>query len=240
MTSFIQNILSSRIIEIPWKHQIIDNFFDQETFKDLEQQCQQLLKKYGTSKNATIDPVNITMIKDELGAPLYDRLFEYNRLLLWHANEILNLYPNHRSYDSYYSMPSFHFINGDAGYHHIHDETLDKTLSIVVYIGPEVSHGTKIYSSESENDFCFEIPWKPNRALLFCGEQRKTWHSFGSSEHPRATMNFFLRENILPEIVSVTETEVTVKYKTGEEETSLIDIETFELLKLIKSKKLFY
>jgi hypothetical protein len=236
--AFIENILNSKILEDPWKHQIVDDFFDQETFVLLRAKCKTLIRKYGTPKDSNIDPTNITMIKHDLGLFLYDRLFEYNGLLLKYHKEILDLYPDHRSYESYYSMPSFHFITGDAGYHHIHDETLDKTLSIVVYLDPEISHGTKIYSGESENDFCFEVPWKPNRALFFCGEKQKTWHSFGSSSYPRCTMNFFLRQNILPEIINVTESEITIRHLNGNKETLKIDTETQEIINLIQAKKL--
>lgn len=71
--------------------------------------------------------------------------------------------------------------------HKIHDEAEFKIMSAVVYIGPKQSHGTTFYLEEQ-----FEIQWKPNRLMVFCGETDVTWHDYKSTEETRLTYNYFL------------------------------------------------
>jgi len=69
----------------------------------------------------------------------------------------------------------------------VHDEAEFKIMSAVVYLGPEKSNGTKFYMDEE-----FEIEWKPNRLMVFCGETGVTWHDYSSGVEPRFTYNYFL------------------------------------------------
>lgn len=194
---FIENIVSSKVIADPWQHQVIDNFFDHRAFTELRSFCEKNFSKYAITRNSTIDPINLIDLKKVMPSSLYQNLWDYNKLILKNSKDLLENFPDHRRHHNYYSMPSFHFMDKTAGEHPIHDETLDKCLSIVLYISPDVSHGTKIYSSPSKESFVNEIRWKPNRALLFCGRESTTWHSFGTGQHDRITLNFFLRKSDL-------------------------------------------
>lgn len=231
---FVKNILDSPVIKHPWPHQIVDNFLDEKTFKSLEDLVKSLLPRYSIKKDQSIDPVDLLALKDEMHEDLYNSLFHYNKLLLDHHTDLMSLYPNHRSYQSYYSMPSFHFMDRNAGWHHIHDETLDKALSIVLYIDPEISVGTKIFSGMEEKDFEFEVEWKKNRALIFCGIQGTTWHSFGTDRYQRATLNFFLRENKIPTILEETEDRIVLLNDDQKIETLDKTKEISDMLELIK------
>jgi hypothetical protein len=71
--------------------------------------------------------------------------------------------------------------------HPIHDEASFKIMSAIIYLGPEVSHGTTFYMDEE-----IHIEWKPNRLMIFCGETGVTWHDFKSGDHVRHTYNYFL------------------------------------------------
>jgi hypothetical protein len=234
---FIKNILNSPIIDSPWPHQIVDNFLDEQTFKSLETLANSLLPNYSIKKGQSIDPIDLVVMKNKMNPDLYDRLLMYNKLLLDHNEDLLTLYPHHRSYQKYYSMPSFHFMDRDAGWHHIHDETRDKALSIVLYINPEISAGTKIFSGMQEKDFEFEVKWKKNRALIFCGVEGVTWHSFGTEKYPRATLNFFLRENNLPCVVEETDNKLVLLYGDQRIETVDKTEEVTDILNLIRNKQ---
>lgn len=225
-------------MKFPWHHQIVDDFFDEETFSMLKTSCQKMFASLAVRKGDSIDPVNAIEIKHQLGKDLYDKIFFYNGLLLQHHREIFDLYPSHRSYPSYYSMPSFHFISSDAGWHHIHDETIDKSLSIVLYIDPAFGRGTRIYNGMNENDFCFEVEWKPNRALIFCGESMKTWHSFGTERCDRITLNFFLRKNELPDIIKDHDDRIEVLDASKNVLSIPKDKETKDLMDLLKKNQL--
>ena len=71
--------------------------------------------------------------------------------------------------------------------HPLHDEATFKIMSAIIYLGPEVSHGTTFYMDEQ-----IDIEWKPNRLMIFCGETGVTWHDFKSGDHVRHTYNYFL------------------------------------------------
>jgi len=57
----------------------------------------------------------------------------------------------------------------------IHPDIPEKLLSTVVYCKPEENLGTFLFSSRAGDDR-FEVPWKPNRALIF-SKAEDTWHS---------------------------------------------------------------
>ena len=74
----------------------------------------------------------------------------------------------------------------------IHDEEYNKFYSLVVYIDPVESTGTLLYD-ENQN-FVKEVEWKPNRALLFKGIPKITWHNYeNNTDQVRFTFNSFWR-----------------------------------------------
>ena len=72
--------------------------------------------------------------------------------------------------------------------HPLHDEADFKIMSAVVYIGPSHSHGTRFKLADEE----FEVEWKPNRLMVFCGKTGVTWHDYKSDGLQRFTYNYFL------------------------------------------------
>jgi len=71
--------------------------------------------------------------------------------------------------------------------HKVHCDADFKIMSAIVYIAPEESYGTSFYLKEQ-----FDIEWKPNRLVVFCGEDDVTWHDYKSSDGMRFTYNYFL------------------------------------------------
>ena len=50
-----------------------------------------------------------------------------------------------------------------------------------------------MYSTQNENALVKEAKWNPNSTFIFCGQERKTWHSYESNEKTnRITFNLFI------------------------------------------------
>jgi hypothetical protein len=196
--SFIKNIINTRTTTDPWHHQIIDNFLDLDDFSRLRFHCEKIFEKNCLKKGDSLQhPISLIRLKNQIPKDIYYNLWEYNKKILKNCKKILKLYPLHRNFDYHLSIPSFYFMHNSVGFHQIHDETVDKALSIVLYISPDTSAGTRIYRSDNETSFVKEIPWVPNRALVFCGVNSTTWHNFGAYDQDRITLNFFMRETDL-------------------------------------------
>ena len=100
--------------------------------------------------------------------------------------DFLKDFTKHREYDKLGKF--IHTAASPPNFQHkIHDEAEFKIMSAIVYLGPEKSHGTTFYM-----DTQFEIEWKPNRLMIFCGETNVTWHDYKSADHIRHTYNYFL------------------------------------------------
>ena len=202
-------IINSELLKTPWNHKIIDNFLDDSIFNKLNQISSLLLNKYGSSDiHGGVYP--ITQLLDDLNEDLIKEIMSVNVNLLSNAKNILNSFPKFRKYESYYSIPSFTILKPNLGDFPIHHDKITKSLSIVIYLYPKISTGTKLYKLDSEASLDYTTTWKPNSALVFCGISNETWHTFGTTEYPRITLNFSLQHNIFKDI-KVLNNEVTVK-----------------------------
>lgn len=75
---------------------------------------------------------------------------------------------------------------------HIHNDSIDKLLSVVIYIAPEKNKGTILYS-DKEGSNPVEIRWSPNKAFIFSRNEH-TWHSYESDTiSQRITLVYNLR-----------------------------------------------
>jgi hypothetical protein len=189
----IDNLLESPILADPWSHQIIKNFFQEEDFKKINLAAMKLETVY-TDRVITADQcLSVAEVYDIIGEEVFDIILEANRKLLDNIELITKNFPKHNKFNKYISVPSFHILPPQTPWQKIHDESSDKTVSIVVYLYPENSVGTTLYEENNRNSNNKEIPWRQNSAMLFCGQQGVTWHDFCSRENPRVTLNFFLR-----------------------------------------------
>lgn len=71
--------------------------------------------------------------------------------------------------------------------HSIHPDIPEKLLSTVVYCHPDENLGTFLFS-DRKGDNRFEVPWKPNRALIF-SKAENTWHNYSCNDiHERQAL----------------------------------------------------
>jgi hypothetical protein len=75
---------------------------------------------------------------------------------------------------------------------HIHNDSIDKLLSVVIYIAPENNMGTILYDTkEGLNPYIIE--WEPNKAFIFSRNEH-TWHSYEADMvNQRVTLVYNLR-----------------------------------------------
>ena len=154
----------------PWKHEVIDNFFDADTHTYCIEHLQSLGKRQNTH----------TVIKDKRLLNYFDNIFTEEYL-------IIN-FPRHRPYESLKSVAEVNICT-DEFYYGLHEEAIYKILSVVVYLSPKFSSGTLLFNQSQE--FKKQILWKPNRAFVFAGKGG-TWHSYGHwDKSTRVTINYF-------------------------------------------------
>ena len=157
--------------EKPFKHHIIDNFFDKDTLK----YCISYLESIPKKQN------NHTVIKDKKLISYFDAIF---------TEKFLNKnFPKHKPYKQLQSIAEVNICTNGYSFP-IHDEAPYKILSTVVYLAPLHATGTILYNRKKEIEKI--ITWKPNRAFTFCGETHKTWHTYGHwDKSTRVTINYF-------------------------------------------------
>lgn len=74
----------------------------------------------------------------------------------------------------------------------IHNDSVDKLLSAVIYISPENNKGTILYENK-EALTPIEVKWKQNRVFIF-SRNKDTWHSYESDNfNQRVTLVYNLR-----------------------------------------------
>lgn len=182
---------NDQLFDIPWKHVICDNFFSDSDKIFIA--AEKLQKKYFDTIISSDKCLSLFEVYDVIGDEAFKIILDKNKFLLDNIKEIVKFFPNARKCSNYISIPSFHILPPNTDWQKIHDEAYDKTASVVVYLYPTYSIGTALYERNDRNSFCKEIVWKQNTAMLFCGEKNVTWHDFRSGDHPRVTLNFFLR-----------------------------------------------
>ena len=188
MNTFIKKIVEAPIVQFPWPHQTVLEAMDRSLFDKIKQDCEQL-QNVRTSNILQIYPpffekYNLTFAKE---------LETLSQDLLGNFKKIIERYPYHRAAVSPWIETQITLIPHNRIYP-IHDERYDKILSIVVYIAPAENKGARLYSSNNENALELTIPWQENTSFIFCGEQEKTWHSYGNQScDNRVSLNFFVR-----------------------------------------------
>ena len=155
----------------PWKHDVIDNFFDEATHSYCIEYLQSFRKRQNTH----------TVVKDKILLNYFDNIF---------TEEYLKTnFPQHRPYKYLESVAEVNICT-DEFYYGLHDEAIYKIFSVVVYLAPRYSNGTFLFNSSQQ--LKKQIVWKPNRAFAFAGRDGITWHSYGHwDKTTRVTINYF-------------------------------------------------
>jgi len=73
----------------------------------------------------------------------------------------------------------------------VHPDIVSKLCSVAIYISPEKGNGT-VLCRHKDGSGSYEVPWKVNRALMFC-RTNDTWHYYhNTTDHPRDCLVFNL------------------------------------------------
>ena len=84
----------------------------------------------------------------------------------------------------------------------IHDDTPNKLLSGVIYLFPKKNTGTIFYDEKKRKKKI--IAWKPNKAVFFVREEKKTWHSYeGDKKNNRVALVYNLMTDSIKEIYKI-------------------------------------
>jgi hypothetical protein len=189
----IDNIFKTPIGTTPWEYQIVDNILTDDFYKTLVNESDKLKQVLSSQP---IDQDGIWMFKAKkygISQEVIDTIFNINQLLLKNATKILNQFSIKNVSDiGYFSIPRLGFCPPGA-FGEIHDDgdTMDKTMIMVIYISPEKSKGTRLYSANDPNSFVKELDWKENRAFIFSPVKNVTWHDFVPGEQERVTLLFY-------------------------------------------------
>ena len=165
--------------EIMFKYKVIDNYFDEKDLLELT-----LIAN---------DPNNLQGLTDDnkIHIQLEEKFKDY--LIKKYQNSWISyldeLYPQKKKlFDTASIQVS---ITGKNCKYPIHNDSLSRILSGVLYLLPKENIGTIIYDDEKKNPK--EIKWKVNRAFVFSRKDKSTWHSYSSDGvNNRCTVNFNL------------------------------------------------
>lgn len=173
------------IIDKPWKHEIIDNFLEQEDF-DFLSTVDILTPEdggYELSKNQ--------IFKDgQLNSSYpYDFLKRFEKRYFQKCIDILERHAPDKVDDVTY-MELNVVVTGKTFEFPVHPDSQDKLLSCVIYLQPEENIGTIMYEAE-DGDPVATCEWKQNRCMIFSRDE-ETWHSYksdGKSERRTLVLN---------------------------------------------------
>jgi len=180
----------------PWKHVVVEDFFDKEDYTVIEKLCNDLTILIDSvpqfkRRSSIMVPfyANIKDVFEHASDDLLKRIDDVNEIFPYYAAQLLSnlgiIGDVKEGQPPYSLLPSFVRTKKDGirnenlfmlGENDIHVDGANKFLSVVIYIGEENS-GTKLYSDIDENAFEKEIEWKRNTALVFSRKEYKTWHS---------------------------------------------------------------
>tara|TARA_B100001564_G_C20575604_1_gene640510 strand:- start:137 stop:688 length:552 start_codon:yes stop_codon:yes gene_type:complete len=179
-------------LAVTWPHVVEDNFLDKRCFDSLLQFYDQKIEddKFGISKNK----VWLDGSKKIEGNLSQKFLLQFHND---HTHKLLavlkKLAPERIEQIKWLELNLV--WTGKNYKYRIHEDTLQKLLSVVVYLYPEKNTGTILYSDNLGSDKK-EIKWVQNRALIFAREKGVTWHSYeGDGKATRYALVINLRSD---------------------------------------------
>lgn len=188
----IENIISAEVETIPWRHRVINNVFDNESFKIINEAASHL--SYLSVVDKTV-PIHIDeAIRYGISKEAETLILDSADLILTNLKEIIGDNCQNGIFGgSYFIMPKFG-ITGRQFQYPIHDESIYKIMNLVTYLQPNDSIGTTLYGDPEGKTNIKQVEWTPNRAVLFYPQHKKTWHNWRGqpTDQPRITLNFFV------------------------------------------------
>ena len=150
-----------------FRYIVEDNFFEAEDLLKIKS----VIDSHDKLKDLNDDNAIIINLNKDFSNYL---IHKYENKMINYLNE-LNPKKN-KLYD--YAEISITVLGKNFNYP-IHNDSLTKILSGVIYLWPEINIGTIIYDNNKKNPK--EIKWKVNRAFVFSRKDKSTWHSYGSN-----------------------------------------------------------
>ena len=178
---------------IQFPHIVIDNFFTQSEFDQLEANTKNL--SYETDE---VEVLETKVLKNgsAYGAGLEQSFAQkLDQKYRSHLIQLLEILAPKKV--KCFDHSDFHLVRTPANREFkIHDDTPDKLLSTVIYISPENNHGTFVHSTKDDQTGGIEVPWKKNRAFIFSRKEKTTWHSYKSNTtNDRVCLVYNLKSN---------------------------------------------
>lgn len=170
------------MIQTPWPHMIVDNFYDVDLFNDMETELVKFIDSEIVKKphyNIRSDECNMKVLFPATFKCI--KSADYKKYYDWFENKRQS-----KNYLIYHGIS----IITDGHEFPIHDEHPGKILTFVNYVNPNNGIGTMIY--DKDKNYVGDIPWVKNRSLVFAGIDNITWHAYRSPPwQVRITLNTF-------------------------------------------------
>lgn len=176
----------------PWPHIVIDNFLDDSLYNKI---VEEVLSSSLYSKVLDENKIIAGNVFDTDG-----NIIKNNRLAeVLDFDTILTLYEDYYpkcmdilkllSPEKINMVKHFDVSVTVCGKNYttesVHVDHIEKMLSVVVYLHPDNSFGTILFTHPDGNGIMTE--WKENRAMAFSRENN-TWHSYKSNNEKRVTL----------------------------------------------------
>ncbi len=189
----IEKIKKSPILQDPWQHKIIEDFFPDHIFEKIREVAKSLSDQVIDSEKTY--PMWLNEALNRGADPsIIDVIIEAADNILDNIPYLLEDFTDKQfSSQGYFAMPKFG-ISGKNFKYPIHTESSHKVILFVIYLYPDNDVGTRLYRENDEKSFTKAIPWKPNTAFMtaITGDNDKTWHNWSGSGNPtRITLNIF-------------------------------------------------
>jgi hypothetical protein len=190
----LDDIINAPVINHPWPHKIIDNILDPIAFEKIRQAAVFLSNVDKDDQYYSDGIWPNEFVRLGLDQQLADDVTTIADQMLTINKTLLRQFPNHlESQVGYYNIPRFNYSIGKVN-SSIHDEGRSKTMALVIYLIPEQTLGTRLYSGPAQENFVKEVEWKPNRAMLMMSQPGITWHSYVGTGAARYTLNLYFEK----------------------------------------------
>jgi len=188
----------NQLNSLNYKLKVIDNFLNQDDFKDL---CELDINREVKDKfNVYHNEINDNgIIKSVINENLLKRIHKN-----YHSTAMNILKEINQAKADLYEYSDFSIIvTGKNSKFPIHDDTPNKLLSGVIYLYPENNTGTIFYNDKKGSNQT-NIKWKPNRSVFFSRKERETWHSYeGDGLNNRVVLVYNLMTNKIKEVYKI-------------------------------------
>lgn len=188
----------------PWTHLIIDDFIDDDSFRNLQNNFEDIHRLKGESNRMrVVYPLESLPLDISDSTP--SRSIKSRTLVNTISKSVIRIWEdyyhdiNHGVDESnlasqmiYECLRTHPF---DKGYRSTHTDSEHKLMSVIYYVSTHGA-GTTLCKRETEDEIYIDYPieWKPNRAVVFVRKRMNaggTWHYIHNDiPHMRHTMNF--------------------------------------------------